>query len=89
MDSFDHPQVCAARTNYLCSHQSYFPSTYFGLCHSRTVDLDFDVRGNLKRLFCKVLDVLSLATGGFQRINTSRFAKQDQFNIALARSDRI
>ena len=56
--------------------KAIFPSTYFGLCHSRIVDLDFDVRGNLKRLFCKVLDVLNLATGGFQRINTSRIAKQ-------------
>ena len=60
-----------------------FPPTYFGLCHRRIVDLDFvfDVRGNFKRLFCKVLDVLSLAAGGFQRINTSRIAKQGKTSL--------
>ena len=36
--------------------KAIFTSTYFELCHRRTVDLDFDVRGCLKRLFCKMLN---------------------------------
>ena len=50
--------------------------TYFGLYHRRTVDPDFGVRGYLKRLFCKMLNMLSLTAGEFQQINTVRTANQ-------------
>ena len=66
--------------------KAIFTSTYFGLCQRRTVDLDFDVPGYLKRLFCKMLNFLSMAAGEFQQINTGRIitgriAKQSKTSL--------
>ena len=61
--------------------KAIFTLTYFGLYHRWTVDQDFGVRGYLKCLFCKMLNMLSLTTGEFQQINTGRIAKQGKASL--------